>query len=374
MKPFFLLFLFPFFWVKARGQLRCEAYPPQAYFDLSSSVEGVYSDVAKENSPLLNYSGMVTGTSGKLTVSSGLAHSYDLKAGYYFSKYHDFGFESGISLFLQSNVITLNGFHTEFLAYDFAGNPFRQVVTQVGSINETIILPQISIPLSFVYRIQLPSKHMRFIVINAGLLVNFQENGSYQTNAKFNYEAIYQFQDYGNGKIPVFDNSPVPATTDWFITANQFYRNNPTGDVNQYFATRNAAGYSVGLNEGVNQSTGVVHSKGMTTGFTFRAASDYRIKKKIFFFYAVNFVYRAIENGYQSSNEPVTRYIVRDKNGSDQGVSYTSLSNSFGKMNNYSLGVNVGFKFYISKNSIWDYPQINDQVLTFPKGSRFNDR
>ena len=344
-----------------QGQVRCEAYMPAFSIDVDANA-GLINEHAKLVPISMNYPNTVNSNFGNVKVNTATSTSLDMRFCYSSDPERKFGIAIGFVYNKQVSNLNLDSFHVEFSSTDFKGNIFRQLITAVNPISETINMYSIKIPLLLSYRKDFsvqnmydPTKLYLFLTVDAGVVYNLQLQNTWRTNANFNYEAIYDFTGSGNNSGSVYDNNPIPNGNDLIITQNQFIKNNPTGNVNTYFSTKNAAGLSVGLNEKVKNNTGNFMLANGTLGYTVDAAMNFKISKKIFFKLGAYYLAETFSNTAQNNTTPLTTKIIRNASGQDVGVDYNSLMNSVNAIKSNNYGITFGLKFFISSHSLLDF-------------------
>ena len=353
MRRVVLVFCFIVFNIfRLSAQVRGEAYMPSFFIDVDANSGLLHQQVTTV--PLTaNYPGLIDPAIGKVSFSNGLAASADVHIGLYLNNTRTVGIGTGLSYNIQSANLGLDSFHVEFRATDDKGNVFRQLITADHAIAESVKMTSINIPLLLIYRKNFSGKF--FITAEGGLVYNAQTQNSWNTNANFDYEAVYKFTGTGSNVSTVYDNSATPGGADWLITRSAFLKDNSVGDVNSYFATKNAAGYSVGLNEQVKSKSGSFKLASGSLGYTVAAALNFKITKKVFFKLGGYYLAQSFSNTSQNNSLPLTSKISRNSAGQDTGVDYNSLFNSVKTLQNSSYGITIGLKFFISSHSLLDY-------------------
>jgi outer membrane protein OmpA-like peptidoglycan-associated protein len=287
---------------------------------------------ANSNSNYLNGVNMNTGL---LNFKNGYSLGGDLQLGFFVGKKRHFGLGAGIMYMSQQGNAALDNYHVEYQATDGAGNIFRQVIT--GNIKEEIRSSIINVPVVLKYKNRF-SKHWGFTA-DAGALINLQMNNSYTTRASFNHEAIYKFvPNDGGGKTSVYDNSSVPSSSDWLITRQQFYRNNPNGDLQDYFNKKRALGYNVGDGYTPTTSTGKTSYKTASVGLLIQPSLNYFLSDNVALNLGVYYMFQPFKNDAQSN------YRLTDGKGD-----YSSVLNNVTESKNQAYGMNIGVRFFLGK-------------------------
>jgi hypothetical protein len=334
----------------SHAQVRCEAYMPSFFVDVDANV-GVLMQKASGGVNTANYPSLVTATSGKLSFTNGLYTSADVQFGYYIDRNRSFGIGTGIVVSQSSGTLGLDTFHAEFKAYDYKGNVFRQIVSTDHPIAETENRTSISIPILLRYKKDINPKTL--FTVDAGLLYNIQSQDKWSTNANFDYEAIYHF--INNGSATTYESSLVPGNEDLIWTKTAVVKQNPGVNLNNFFATRNAALYSIGLNENVNKKSGTLKPVTGSLGYTAAAAFNFKIGKKIYFRLGAYYLTQTFNNTSQANNSVLTSKIIRNVAGQDVGVDYSSLMAGTKSVQTSSYGITLGFKIYLSSRSLLDF-------------------
>ena len=143
-----------------------------------------------------NYLNSVNTNTGKLGFENGAAFGGDAQLGFFFGHNRHWGIGTGVLYLREMGNTTLDNFHVEYQSTDANGNTFRQLVTG-NSINEKMTIDNFNIPLVLKYKARF-SKHWGFAA-DAGALFNLQMKNGYNTNAAFDYEAIYKLNPNGDG-------------------------------------------------------------------------------------------------------------------------------------------------------------------------------
>ncbi len=221
----------------------------------------------------------------------------------------------------------------EYQATDGGGNIFRQVVTG-NNIKENIISRSYNIPVLLKYKDRF-SKHWG-ITADAGAVINLQTQNAYTTHASFDYEAIYQFQQTDGGQRSVYDNAAVPAAGDWLITKAEFFKNNPNGNLQDYFAAKRALGYIVGDGVTPDSHTGNTTYTQVTVGFLLQPSVNYFLSDHVALNLGVYYMLQPFTNKAQAG------YRLTDAPGH-----YSSVMNNVTAATDQSYGVNFGARFFL---------------------------
>lgn len=283
----------------------------------------------------VNYPNAVNMNTGNLKYKNGYSLGADVQIGFFFGKKRHFGLGTGVMFMQQYGVASLDKFHVEYQATDGAGNIFRQVVN--GNVKEDITSTMINIPIMLKYKNRF-SKHWGFAA-EAGALVNLQMKNAYTTKSSFDYEAIYQFvpNDAG-GKTSVYDYSPTPSANDWLITKDEFYRNNPTGNLEDYFSKKRALGYNVGTGMNPGTRTGTKDYTTPSVGLLIQPSFNYFLSDHVALNFGAYYMFQPFKNSAQSDYR-VTKGIG----------DYSSVLNNVTASNNQAYGINIGARFLLGK-------------------------
>ncbi len=338
MKKTILLLIAGYYSLSAIGQTT-EVKNYTADKDLSrwvidiNALGGVYNqqtDFAATAPNYLNGININTGTPG---FKPGGAIGGDLQLGYFMGKNKHWGLGTGILYMREWGNITLDNFHAEYQSVDNNGYTFRQVVSS-NSINEQIKTDNFNIPLVLKYKNRF-SKHWGFTA-DAGALFNLQMKNNYTTNASFDYEAIYKFITNQGGVVTsVYDNSVVPGTTDFLITKEQYTKNNPSGNVQDYFNTKRSEGYNVGLGINPTQKSGTVSYATVSVGLLLQPSFNYFFSDHVALNVGAYFLYQPFKN------DGTTTYTMTGKPGE-----YRSVLGSASAIKTESYGANIGLRFF----------------------------
>ena len=299
---------------------------------------GAYNQKMERANTAPNYLNGISVNTGNAGFQNGGAIGGDLQVGYFLGNNKHWGIGTGILYLREWGNVTLDGFHAEYQSVDGNGFTFRQVVTSNG-INEQIKTDNFNIPLVLKYKNRM-SKHWGFTA-DAGALFNLQMKNTYTTNASFDYEAIYKFITGDAGVLtPVYDNATTPANNDFLITKSHFTKNNPDGSVVDYFNTKRAAGYNVGLGVSPDQQKGTASYATGSVGLLFQPSVNYFFSDHVALNVGGYFLYQPFKG---EGNE---NYTMTGKPGE-----YNSVINSVSKVQTQSFGGNVGLRFFLGKGA-----------------------
>jgi outer membrane protein OmpA-like peptidoglycan-associated protein len=302
---------------------------------------------------LANYPNAVNSSLGEMSFNNGGSIGGDLQVGFFWGKKRHFGVGTGINYMYQFGDAGLKNYHVEYQATDYNGNIYRQVVSSNYKVSDNLTINNLNVPLVLKYKNRF-SKHWGFTA-DAGAMFNLQMVNDYKTNGSFNYEAIYKFTD---GSTTVYDNSPVPASSNYFITKAEFLRNNPNGNVQAYFDNLRAQGNNVGLNVTANQPAGKVTYKSGSVGLLLRPAINLFLSDHVALNFGVYYVYQTFKNDAMSD------YVVTRTVGD-----YNSSLKSVSSVNTHNVGLNVGARFFLGKVKDRDHDGIADRKDRCPDDS-----
>ena len=294
-----------------------------------------------------NYLGALNMNTGLLKYNNGYGLGADAQLGFFFGKKRHFGVGTGVMFMQQYGDAILNNYHVEYQSTDAAGNIFRQVVNG-NDVRETIKSTNINIPLVLKYKNRF-SKHWGFTA-DAGAIFNLQMNNAYTTHASFDYEAIYKFQkNESGGTTSVYDNTPVASANDWFITRAEFFKNNPNGNVQQYFDIKRALGYKVGEGLQPASKTGSSSYTAGSVGFLIQPSVNYFLSDNVALNLGAYYMFQPFKNNAQADYKLTT------------GVAnYTSVTNSVTESKYQNYGINLGVRFFLGKKDR-DHDGISDR-------------
>jgi outer membrane protein OmpA-like peptidoglycan-associated protein len=161
---------------------------------------------------------------------------------------------------------------------------------------------------------------------------------AYNTNASFDYGAIYAYNtEVSGGQTAVYDNSPIPSKYDLTLTKPAITEQSGAASVasvlNQY---RTLQGMNVGLNESPTKTTGNTTFTQGTLGFIVRPAYSYYISNRVAINLGVFYMFQPFNNSVKSG------YMLTDKIGD-----YNSLTNSVSQSMQQSYGINLGVRVYL---------------------------
>lgn len=296
---------------------------------------GAFSQSAKQANLITAYDMPINGTGGNVTYKEGQAYGADFQLAFFFTKKSHFGIGTGLMYFRQTADMSLDALSVDYRSTDAVGDVFRQRLTLNGPIDEKITTHTYSIPVVLKYRANF-SKKVGF-TLDAGILYNLQSQNRYEaSNASFDYEAIYKYQNVNGNGIAVYDDAATPGVTSWLITADQ-YKASTGGEVgiDEYFATMRAEGRNVSLNNEI-PTKGAKYYRAGSVGFIVQPTISFNVNDVLSINLGAYFMYQQFK---QVGNAPyrITNYVDR----------YNSLiaSQTDVKYQYYGGTLGLGFRF-----------------------------
>lgn len=281
-----------------------------------------------------NYPNALNMNSGELKFKNGYSYGGDLQAGFFFGKKRHFGLGTGLMYMQEQGDAVLDKYHVEYQSTDGAGKTFRQLITG-NDIRESITSSMFNVPVVLKYKNRF-SKHWGFTA-DAGALINLQMKNSYTTHASFDHEAIYKLVNNGDGgTTSVYDNSPTPDVNDWMITKAEFLKNNPNGNLQDYFNAKRAIGYNVGTGLEPSTKKGKTSYTKASIGLLLQPSFNYFLSDKAALNIGGYYMFQPFKSEAQSG------YKLTDGAGN-----YSSVLNNVTSSNNQAYGVNLGVRFFL---------------------------
>jgi len=274
-------------------------------------------------------------TSG-LTFNNGSTSGFNGQVGYFFGKERHFGVGLGLMYFSRSGNIQSSVFHVEYKATDFKNDVFRQVITAKEPIVETLEFTSMSIPL--VAKFQHRFAKRWGVTVDAGIIYNVQNNYTYTSNASFDYEAIYKFEQSGSSVTAVYDESSMPGDENWLITKAHYESKNPDGNVEAYFNSMAADGYTVALDKKSTQ-TGEFSYKTGALGFIVQPAVSFMVSNQLALNLGLYYMSQTFKNDKASDYQLVN----------NEGELSTMLG-AVETNKTVSYGGTLGLRFYFGKS------------------------
>lgn len=288
------------------------------------------------------YPGIVNGAISASDAKGRSNMAGSLQLGYFFGQGRHLGISTGLMYQQQKSELTIAGYHTEYRSLDSKKDTFRQVITANGPLKERVATSGICIPLVLKYQVQF--SHRWGLMADAGALINITNTSTYNADASFDYEAVYKFSKVNDAYTAVYDNGATPTATTWLITRGA-YQNDM-----QKFYDLQAQGYNIGLGVKPGANTGSVSYKTGSVGFMLQPAISYRLSEMLFLKLGVYYTQQVYSNDASAS------YKITDKAGS-----YSSMLNGATSINNSSLGVNAGLRWFMGKMKDKDHDGIPDK-------------
>ncbi len=267
-----------------------------------------------------------------LKFHSGVSYGFDAQVGYFFDRKKHFGVGAGLMYMYQTTDATIDKFHIEYEATDAYGNVYRQLLTANHQIKEKFGTSNFNIPVVFKYKTRIGG-NVDFTA-DAGVLINIVEQTNYNTNASFDYEAIYQYTGAEGGIGTVYDNSPTPASNDLLLTKGQYVNTQSSANIQSYFNSLRGQGYNVGLGVTPNHHTGTVTMSG-SVGLLLRPAISVYLSDMVALNFGAYYVYQTFNHNAKSN------YMITDRVGG-----YSTVLNDVKTVADNSYGVNVGIRVF----------------------------
>ncbi len=251
----------------------------------------------------------------------------------FFGKSRHFGLGIGALYCAHAGNMELDNFHVEYEATDTKGQVFRQLLT-ANTLQESFTIHNINIPV--VARYQTVIFEELTFSVDAGMLVNLGGSLNYNTNAAFDYEAIYKFSS-GSNPVAIYDNSTIPDASDWFITKSNSQQGYPSSS-QAFFDTMRARGYNVALNVQPNNKSGKVNLAPGSVGFLVRPSVAYNLSAHVAVSVGAYYMIQTFKN------TPSNAYPIMDINGS-----YNSPLKQLTSVSGATYGINIGFRYSFGK-------------------------
>jgi predicted MPP superfamily phosphohydrolase len=294
-----------------------------------------------------------------LEIMGGSFWGGDLKV-FYYNKKSFWGIGTGLCIFNYQMNATLDNFIVQYQGSDYYNNAFKQIITSVTPIKETLSESHFAIPL--IARIKKENYKNFGIFADFGVILYDQTRIVSNTSAKFNYEAIYHRQNgswiYDDGSNSNSDGSEVVLTKDYVSSHNPQL----IDSIDNYFRElRNGPNkYNVGLNQDIKQKKHFTATHSVFTpthsllkSYTAAIAVNYTFNPKLSLKIGLNVVHEELGNN--------DGYLITDKVGS-----YTSLESAIKNDKLTLFGISIGVNYHIGKrrnnnNKTADY---NDFCIT----------
>jgi hypothetical protein len=304
-----------------------------------------------------NYPQALNALQSDIRFSSGQSMGYDFRLGYYFNKKRSLGVGAGITFYKQTGNLNLDTFHIEFRSTDAKYATFRQMISTTRGIREEITARSFNIPVVLKYKKDFNSKLA--LTVDAGIVYNLNVRNSYNTDARFNYEAIYLFEGG--------DSTPIPSSQAYLVTRDNFIKKYPNDDIVKYFDFHQGMGKSVGLNLAANERSGNVRYKSGSLGYTGEIAVNYMFVRNICLRAGVYYTAQSFTNTSNNNALPLTDAVVRDANNKVVGTTYNSMLNEMQTARNANYGIVLGARVYFNRMA-WKAPVDDVNRVTPAKG------
>ncbi len=310
----------------------------------------------------INYRDAVNAKQGDIKFKSGQSWGYDFRLGYYFNRTRSLGIGLGLTYYKQEGNLNLDTFHVEFRSNDASYPVFRQVISTSRSIRESVVSKSLNIPLLLRYKKDFSDKLA--LTVDAGILYNISVKNSYNTDAAFDYEAIYKFE----GQTPVYDPSPTPDATDLLITKAEYYNDNPYGgNVSAFFLHHDTIGKSVGLYLPADKKSGTVKYKSGSLGYTGEVAANYMVIRNVCVRAGVYYTYQSFTNTGNNNALRLTDKVVENAAGMSTAANYNSMLNEVQNVKTHNYGIMLGVRVYFNKMA-WRAPENDMNKITPAQG------
>lgn len=308
----------------------------------------------------VNYPDALNAVQSEIKFTGGQSRGYDFRLGYYFNRKRSLGVGVGFNYYQQTGTLQLDTFHIEFRSQDATYATFRQVISTARGIKETIVSKSMNVPILLRYKKDFNDKLS--LTVDAGIMYNINVKNTYETDARFNYEAIYKFE----GNMPIYDNSPVPDSTSLLITRAAYTSKYPKGDVKAFFAHHDSIGKSVGLNLAANKKSGSVAYKSGSLGYTAEVAVNYMVVRNICLRGGVYYTQQSFTNTSNNNALRLTDTKIKDANGVNT-VNYNSMLNEVQSTTGHNYGIVLGARIYFNRMA-WKAPTDDVNRVTPAKG------
>jgi len=283
-----------------------------------------------------NYLNGIDLNTGNLKFTNGMSFGGDVQLAYFLGRKAHWGIGTGLVYLYQQGDMTLDNFNVQYQSIDNFGNIFRQWTTADQPVKEKLTITNVNIPLFLKYKNRF-TKHSGFTA-DAGLVYNVKLENAYNTNATFDYQAIYQYANEG-GTHTVYDYNTTPSPNDLLVTKAQIAAHSGPASIpsvlNQY---RTQDGMNVGVNQPATNHTGSASFTQGTLGFMIRPAYSYYLSDKVAINLGVYYLYQPFANSVKPG------YMLTNKIGD-----YNSVTNSVSNSVDQSYGISLGARFYLGR-------------------------
>lgn len=309
----------------------------------------------------LNYTDALNAKQGDIKFKSGQSMGLDFRLGYYFNPKRTLGVGLGFTMYRMTGDLSLDTFHVEFRSSDATYSTFRQVISTSRRINEAVTATSINIPLLLRYKKDFNEKLA--LTVDAGILYNINVKNTYNSDAQFNYEGIYAFE----GTVPLYDASPIPSNTSLLVTKEEYYKDNPGGDVRKYFAFQDSIGKSVGLNLPADKKEGTVKYKSGSLGYTGEVAVNYMVVRNICVRAGAYYTYQTFTNTSNNNALRLTDRVIENGTGVNVAANYNSMLNEVQTVKSHNYGLTLGVRIYFNRMA-WTTPDDDMNKVTPAQG------
>ena len=294
---------------------------------------------------------------GNITYDIKKSSAFDVHFGYFFDKGKHFGVTVGVMHSEQYGKVSLDQFKAQYVDTDAHNTIYRQIVTaknagtQTDAIAENISIVTVNVPVLFRYKNQFKNQNLG-VFLDGGPMFSVSSQNHYNTNAQFDYEAIYQYSSTGTATIDRSQLSSLAINdvlyTRSFITT--LYNDNEA-DVNSKFNALQGRGYNVGLDKSVTQSYGAQQYKNFSVGAMVQGGVSYQLTYRLTANLGAWYTYQQLMNNNNAD------YRLTEKVGS-----YTSLLQGTKTAINTNWGLMLGVRFFIGPDKDIDDDGVPDRL------------
>ena len=256
--------------------------------------------------------------------------------GFYLTKRRNIALSVGLMVLTQRGNLGVDTFHVEYESEDYNGHTFRQSISSVKGINESAKTTNVSIPILLKYKVNLSRKF--FLTLDGGLLINTLFRNTSKSNARFDYEAIYKMDGTGTKLTFLYDDGVNPGDQDWLITKKEFLKDNPSGNMTDYFNGLRDIGYNVGLNQSIGNRTGSINYERKSLGYLVQPALNYKLRSNTYLKLGFNYMSQLFVNSERKDRLHLTNNIG----------DYTSLMGYTTNVESTNYGITLGIGFYFN--------------------------